>query len=108
VARSSLLHDSLGVPDPLRRARIPKDLASVTTVGAEADPRPVGMTRDNVEAIWRAATHLYRSGIHPAIALCIRRDGEVVLDRAIGHASGNGPADPPDAAKVLATPETAW
>ena len=106
MARSSLLHDSLGVPDPLRRARIPKDLASVTTIGAEVDPRPVGMTRDNVEAIWRAATHLYRSGIHPAIALCIRRDGEVVLDRAIGHASGNGPADPPDAAKVLATPET--
>ena len=106
MARSSLLHDSLGVPDPLRRARIPKDLGSVTTIGEEADPRPVGMTPDNVESIWKAVEHLYRSGIHPAIALCVRRDGEVVLDRAIGHASGNGPSDAKDAAKVLATPET--
>jgi len=106
VARSSLLHDSLGVPDPLRRARIPRDLDSVTSYGGEADPRPVGMSEDNVEAIWKAAQHLYRSGIHPAIALCVRRDGEVVLDRAIGHASGNGPSDPRDAEKVLATPET--
>jgi len=106
VARSSLLHDSLGVPDPLRRARIPRDLDSVTSYGEEADPRPAGMTEDNVEAIWKAAQHLYRSGIHPAIALCVRRDGEVVLDRAIGHASGNGPSDPRDAEKVLATPET--
>jgi CubicO group peptidase (beta-lactamase class C family) len=106
VARSSLLHDSLGVPDPLRRARIPRDLGSVTTIGEEADPRPVGMSTDNVEAIWKAVQNLYRSGIHPAIALCIRRDGEVVLDRAIGHASGNGPNDSADAEKVPATPAT--
>ncbi|MFL6154558.1 MAG: serine hydrolase domain-containing protein [Marmoricola sp.] len=106
MARSSLLHDSLGLPDPLRRARIPKDLAPVTTIGEEADPRPVGMSVENVEAIWRSVRHLYRSGIHPAIALCVRRDGEVVLDRAIGHASGNGPSDDRDAEKVLATPDT--
>lgn len=106
MARSSLLHDSLGVPDPLRRARIPKDLESVTSYADEADPHEVGMTTDNVEAIWKAVQNLYRSGIHPAIALCIRRDGEVVLDRAIGHASGNGPSDVKDAEKVLATPET--
>ena len=32
-----------GLPDPLRRAKIPKDLESVTTVGKEADPTDVGM-----------------------------------------------------------------
>ena len=106
MRRSTLIHDSLGVPDPLRRARIPDDLDAVTTVGTESDPRDVGMTRDNVEAIWKAAQSLYRSGIHPAITLCVRRHGEVVLDRAIGHASGNGPEDHRDAEKVLATPET--
>lgn len=106
MARSSLLHDGLGVPDPLRRARIPKDLGSVTTVAAEADPGDVGLTTDNVESIWRAVEHLYESGIHPAVALCVRRHGEVVLDRAIGHASGNGPSDPKEGEKVLATPET--
>lgn len=106
MSRSSLLHDSLGVPDPLRRARIPKNLDSVTTIGDEIDPGDVGMTRDNVEAIWNAVRHLYRSGIHPAVALCLRREGQVILNRAIGHASGNGPQDHPDAEKVLATPET--
>lgn len=106
MTRSSLLHDTLGVPDPLRRARIPKDLSSVTSFGAEADPTDVGMSTDNVESIWSAVEHLYRSGIHPAVALCVRRHGQVVLDRAIGHASGNGPADAKDAEKVLATPET--
>jgi len=106
VTRSSLLHDTLGVPDPLRRARIPKDLESVTSIGTEADPTQVGMTTDNVESIWGAVEHLYRSGIHPAVALCVRRHGQVVLDRAIGHTSGNGPQDAKDAAKVLATPET--
>lgn len=106
MTRSSLLHDSLGLPDPLRRARIGPDLDAVTTVGQEVDPTDVAMTRDNVEAIWAAAQNLYRSGIHPAVALCVRRDGEVVLDRAIGHARGNGPDDAADSPKTLATPET--
>lgn len=106
MIRSKLVHDTLGVPDPLRRARIPKDLDSVTTIGSEIDPADVGMTRDNIEAIWKAVKSLYRSGIHPAVALCIRREGQVIVNRAIGHASGNGPDDHPDAAKVLATPDT--
>jgi len=95
-----------GIRDPLRRAKIPKDLDSVTTIGTEADPADVGMTDDGVERIWKATTNLYRSGVHPAIALCVRRDGAVVLDRAIGHAKGNGPQDTADTAKVLATPDT--
>ena len=95
-----------GIRDPLRRAKIPKDLDSVTTIGTEADPADVGMTDDGVERIWKATTNLYRSGVHPAIALCVRREGAVVLDRAIGHAKGNGPQDTADTEKVLATPDT--
>ena len=38
--------------------------------------------------------------MHPAIQLCLRHNGKVVLNRAIGHGWGNGPADPPDAEKV--------
>jgi CubicO group peptidase (beta-lactamase class C family) len=94
------------VPDPLRRIRVPKDLDAVTTVAAEADPADVGMTRDGVERIWKSAQSLYRSGVHPALTLCVRQHGAVVLDRAIGHARGNGPKDGPDTAKVLVTPET--
>lgn len=94
------------VPDPLRRARIPRDLDAVTAVGEEEDPRAAGMTVEGVQRIWTSVQRLYRSGVHPAIALCLRRDGHVVLDRAIGHASGNGPGDPESEPKVAATPET--
>lgn len=94
------------VPDPLRRIRVPRDLEAVTTVADERDPAEVAMTRDQVEDIWHAAENLYRSGVHPALTLCVRRHGEVVLDRAIGHARGNGPQDRPGEEKVLVTPAT--
>jgi CubicO group peptidase (beta-lactamase class C family) len=95
-----------GVPDPFRRVAIPKDLDAITTRGDEGDLRRAGLRRATVEKIWEAALDLYRSGVHPALQLCVRRRGEVVLDRAIGHARGNGPDDRPDADKVPATPGT--
>lgn len=95
-----------GVPDPLRRVHVPRDLESVTTRGPEDDPEAGGLTRERVESIWRATTDWYRSGVHPAIQVCVRRNGVVVLDRAIGHARGNGPQDGRDVEKVPATPET--
>jgi CubicO group peptidase (beta-lactamase class C family) len=93
-------------PDPLRRIHVQRDLAAITTVADEADPQDAGMTREGVEKIWKAALSLYRSGAHPAVAVCLRRNGVVVLDRAVGHARGNGPKDDKDTPKVLATPET--
>jgi CubicO group peptidase (beta-lactamase class C family) len=91
-----------------KRIAIPADLARVTRYRPEdeVDPRDVGMTRDGVEAIWRAVERYYRTGVQPALSLCIRRHGAVVLRRAIGHARGNGPDDGPDGEKVLATPDT--
>ncbi|MGE5156036.1 MAG: serine hydrolase domain-containing protein, partial [Betaproteobacteria bacterium] len=73
---------------------------------AEIDPREVGVKATAVEDVWRAVERVYRSGVHPAIQLCVRRHGAVLIDRAIGHASGNGPHDSPDARKVRATPDT--
>jgi CubicO group peptidase (beta-lactamase class C family) len=64
------------------------------------------MTRDGVERIWADVERWYRSGVHPAIQVCVRRNGEVVLDRALGHARGNGPGDAPDGKKVLCTTGT--
>src|SRR3954454_10263911 len=49
------------------------------------------MSRDSIERIWRSAERLYRSGVHPALQLCLRRRGQVVLDRALGHARLGGP-----------------
>ncbi|MCB9728240.1 MAG: beta-lactamase family protein [Deltaproteobacteria bacterium] len=77
--------------------RVPADLGAVTSDGptTDADPRSLGVTRDGVASIWRAVEDLYRTGVHPAIALCIRRHGEIIINRAIGHLRGNGPGASP-------------
>jgi CubicO group peptidase (beta-lactamase class C family) len=95
-----------GVPDALRRVRIPRDLESVTTVGSEEDAGAGGMSSEAIERIWSAAVDLYRSGVHPAVQVCVRREGAVVLDRAIGHARGNGPRDRPETEKEIAIAQT--
>jgi CubicO group peptidase (beta-lactamase class C family) len=85
---------------------VPRSTASVTTAAAEVDPTEAGLKPGAIDCIWQAVERLYHGGAHPAIALCLRREGEVVLDRAIGHAYGNGPGDAKEQAKVPATPAT--
>jgi len=73
--------------DPLRRVRVPRDLEPlISRAGTEVDPAAAGMSAAGVERIWRAATALYRRRMYPALTLCVRRNGQVVLDRAIGWA----------------------
>ncbi|RIL05072.1 MAG: hydrolase [Proteobacteria bacterium] len=92
---------------PFKRVcRIPRDLDAVTSRAEEVPAREVHLTRANVEAIWRSAQALYRTGLYPALQLCVRHRGAIVLDRTIGHAAGNAPLDPPDTPKRLATPDT--
>jgi CubicO group peptidase (beta-lactamase class C family) len=88
------------------KTRRPFDPITTRDTEHEVEPRTVGMTRRGVDAIWRAVEDLYATGLQPAISLCIRRRGKVVLNRAIGHASGNGPGDAPGAPRLLATPAT--
>lgn len=94
------------VPDPLGRIHIPSNLKAITTAGEEAAPEEAGLTGRQVGRMWAAARGLYQTGVHPALQLCVRRNGHVVIDRAIGHARGNGPKDAPDAPKELVTPDT--
>src|SRR6185369_12502379 len=67
---------------------------------AEIDPREVGLSHDDVDDIWSSVLTLYRTGLHPAISLCVRRHGQIVLERAIGHLRGNAPTDPSDVPMV--------
>jgi CubicO group peptidase (beta-lactamase class C family) len=94
------------VPDPFRRVHVPRDLEEITTTGDEEPAESGGLTEESVERFWKSARDLYRSGVHPAVQLCVRRNGHVILDRAIGHARGNGPSDGRDTEKVLATTDT--
>lgn len=93
---------------PCKTIRVPDDLARVTSFRPEEEVHPseAGMEEEGVNAIWSGVEDLYRSGVHPAISFCLRRQGGVVLKRAIGHARGNGPDDAPDVEKVLVTPNT--
>ncbi len=96
------------LPDPLRRIDVPRELKSITTIGEEVDPETVGLDRRTVERIWKSGRELYRSGVHPALQLCVRRHGQVVLNRAIGHARGNGPSDGRDSPKTLVGLDTPY
>ena len=95
-----------GLPDPLRRVAVPDDLAAVTTRGPEDEPASAGLEQSAVEDIWRATERLYSTGFYPAVALCVRRSGRVVLDRAIGHSRGTGAGGKEDGPPVPATPAT--
>ncbi|CAM3308878.1 lipase LipE [Mycobacterium intermedium] len=88
---------------PDGKIRVPADLDAVTAIGEE-DHSEVGDAA--VERIWQAARHWYEGGMHPAIQLCLRHNGRVVLNRAIGHGWGNAPTDEPDAEKIPVTTDT--
>lgn len=88
---------------PDGRIRVPADLDAVTAISDEDHSETDSAA---VERIWQAARHWYQAGMHPAIQLCIRRNGKVVLNRAIGHGWGNAPTDEPDAEKIPVTTDT--
>ncbi len=85
------------------RIAVLANLDAVTDVGAEV---PAILSDAAVERIWEAVRHWYQAGMQPAIQLCLRHDGKVVLNRAIGHAWGNGPADAVDADRIPVTTDT--
>jgi CubicO group peptidase (beta-lactamase class C family) len=78
----------------------------VTDVGEEEPPMPGGPAPGEIAGLWERTEELYRTGVHPAIQLCIRHRGAVVLDRAIGHASGNTPNEAEDRPKRRVTTAT--
>ena len=91
---------------------IPKNLSDVTTIdyASEVDPQDVGISQKEIDAIWRRVEKLYGTRVQPGISLAIRHKGQLVMNRAIGHARGNAPKNKayPDAFpdKQLMLPET--
>jgi CubicO group peptidase (beta-lactamase class C family) len=96
-----------GSPSAWARIR-PYPAESVTVIDreVEVDPREAGLTHADIDEIWRSVVRLYETRLHPAIALCVRRRGKVVIDRAIGHVHGNAPTDAPDAVRTQVTPRS--
>ena len=96
------------IGDPLlRRIRMPADLDAVTTVGDEVDPAEAGIDRGAGRGdLGRRRSSLYRSGVHPALQLCVRREGEVVARPRDRPRARQRPDDATTAPKVPATTET--
>jgi len=76
-----------------RHIALPSSLDSVTIINHhdEIDPQQVYVSERQKQQIWQSVLNLYETGTHPAISLCIRKQGEIILNRSIGHAHGNIP-----------------
>ena len=70
-------------------------LTGITAVDAatEVAPQAAGLTASAVDSIWSSVEALYRTGAYPAVTFCLRRRGEIVLNRSIGYAQGGGPGE---------------
>ncbi|NNH68808.1 beta-lactamase family protein [Nocardia uniformis] len=93
-------------PDATTLVLVGPDLDAVTSIGHEDDPADAGVNPRDIEAIWESVRAWYRMGTTPAIQVCLRRDGKIVLNRAIGHGWGNAPKDGPEVPKRLVSTET--
>ncbi len=84
------------------KVRLPERIESVTRIDpAEGSAARGGLRPSDVEAIWAAVQDLYRSRAYPGVAFCLRRRGELLLNRTLGHARGNGPWDLANAPKPV-------
>ena len=88
--------------------KVPDDLSQVTVhdKSAEVEPDQVGLTPSDINTIWEGVEKYYRTGVHPGIALCLRKQGKIVLKRTIGHAKGNVVGESESTEPILMNPET--
>jgi hypothetical protein len=63
------------VPDPFRRIHVPRDLKAITVTGEQKNPAGGDLSERTANRIWAAGRELYRTGVHPALQLCVRRNG---------------------------------
>jgi CubicO group peptidase (beta-lactamase class C family) len=92
------------VIDLLRRIDVPRDVAPLIRHGDEEPAAAAGIVPEAIERIWAAAVGLFKSGMHPCVQLCVRREGRVVLQRSIGWSHGEPTGGDGDG--VIATPQT--
>ena len=56
---------------PMHVRTFPPEEVTSRNIDAEMDPRSVDLALDDVEEIWSSVVRLYRTRLHPAIALCV-------------------------------------
>ncbi len=83
-------------------------LSDITGVdrASEQAASAAGLSPAAVDSIWKSVESLYRTGVYPALTFCLRRHGQIVLNRSLGYAHGGGPRETPGADARLARPDT--
>ena len=84
---------------------VPRDLSTITQSKNEVAAELGGMTDAQVQKIWHSIESLYKTGNHPLISVCIRRQGQMILNRSLGYAQGNT-ANGLAKDAVMATPDS--
>lgn len=70
----------------IRAVDVPEDLSTITTIDPnEVSPESVGLAPDAIDTIWDHAETFYRAATQPMLSMCIRKQGELVLHRAMGY-----------------------
>ena len=78
----------------LNRTPLPRDLDEIIRIDpAEVSPEQVGLSQRALDAIWNDTLNLYRSGMHPMLSLCVRRNGELLINRSIGYQRGDAASE---------------
>ena len=78
----------------LNRTPLPQDLDEIISIDPdEISPEQVGLSQRAVDAIWDDTLKLYRSGMHPMLSLCVRRSGELLINRSIGYKQGDAESE---------------
>lgn len=73
---------------------LPDDLDSIISVDDhEVDPAHVDIPQGAVKAIWDDVLRLYKTGMHPQLSVCVRRQGQMLLNRTIGYQRGDAQSD---------------
>ena len=84
---------------------VPHDLNYVIRSKNEVCATLGGMNDAQIQSIWASVESLYKTGNYPFISLCLRRQGQILLNRSIGYAQGNS-ADGLAADAKIGTPDT--
>ncbi len=73
-----------------RGFEVPEDLAPLTDIDPNESKASAksGVAPEAVADIWSAIEGFYRRGAHPFVSICIRRHGEMILNRSLGYVKG--------------------
>ncbi|MBU0538291.1 MAG: beta-lactamase family protein [Gammaproteobacteria bacterium] len=78
-----------------RGISVPEDLSDLSDIDSKEVPAlEQGVMQRDVDALWAHAESIFRSGMHPMVSLCIRRGGDVLLNRSLGYADGANHTQP--------------